>query len=168
MANFNAPWANSWMNGHNSGVLNYQKQTLESLEGSGVATLNEVRVEGKTHFNGTFMATASTFFSSFNVNGTVDAVKSIFSKSVTINGPLNAVDSTFQDQVSISTEKATLENSTVEKEVIFRRSSASKEVLTLSKGSVIKGSVTFEGSNGKIKLLDESKILGSITGAIQE
>lgn len=168
MTSYGPSWLSSWIGGGASVLSNYQKQTLESLEGSGVATLNEVIVNGKTTFNGTFKATASTFSSGFIVNGATHVIKSIFSKSVTINGTLTAVDSTFHDHISIATEQATLENSTVAKDITIRRSTASKQVLVLSKGSVIKGSVTFEVNGGKIMLLDGSKILGKITGVMKE
>lgn len=160
---------NSWFSSRQSaGVLAYQHQVLEFLDGSGVASLHEVTVKGKTNFNGTFKATASKFGSDVSVNGAVSAIKSVFNANVWINGALTAVDSNFEGQVSIATEQVTLKHSTITKDLIVRQSSCLQQVVTLSKGSMIKGSVIFEMPNGKIKLLDGSKILGSIQGAVKE
>jgi hypothetical protein len=151
-----------------SGVISYGKDSLSSLKGNGLVTLEGTYVRGPLEVNGSLSA-KDAHIGSLIVTGHASLEGCVIDGKASVKGFLSAENTTFQDTLGLTTQKASFENSTLSSVVIHKSGWAfGTQELILSKKTICKGPITFESGKGKIILSDDSQILGPVEGAVVE
>lgn len=148
-----------------SGVIRYGNETLASLQGNGLVTLDGTYVRKSLIVNGSLDAN-DAHIGSLKVNGQAKLNGTNVDGKTEVNGFLSADKSTFQKEIAVSAHKVQFSDCTLDSIVIKKTGWAfGSQVVELLDKTVCKGSITFEAGDGKIIVSDSSQILGAIQGA---
>lgn len=139
-----------------SGLCNYQNQTLSSVSCDGKAMLNGTTVTGLVQVAGKLVAVNSTI-GSLHVDGPVKLINSTVKGPTEINGLLVAVNSSFNQAITIATDKLVLKRTKVLGPITVKSSSAPATVFLLC-GSKINSSLSFIGKPGTVTIQDSSTL----------
>jgi hypothetical protein len=144
---------------------NYGAETLESLQVSGLAKLNGTTITNDLHITGSLISLYA-HLNHFEIIGEANLTDTKVDKEGSIIGSIQAVRSTFLQKLNLLTQKAVFTNCKIQS-LAIRQDNAfkGKQVLELKQGTIVNGSIVFEGGKGEILLYPGSQILGSVTGA---
>ncbi len=148
------------------GVCNYGKENVPSVVCVGPTVLKETTVSGDVKVAGSLkalnvsmgsmMITGSTDIQNVKVNGFAD-----------VTGNLTADGAEFKQGLSVSASKILLSHSKIDGELIVN-SQTTKPYLKMQCGSIVTGTVTFEGMEGVVQITDDSVVQGKIVnGSIE-
>lgn len=144
---------------------NYGQESLESLQVSGLAKLHGTTITNMLQVTGSLIALYA-HLNHVEITGEANFTDTHIENAGTIIGSIQAVRSTFDQNLTLLTQKAVFTNCKL-KSLSIRQDAAfkGKQLLELKQGTIVSGSITFEGGKGEILLYPGSQILGSITGA---
>jgi hypothetical protein len=147
-----------------SGIHSYGVVTLDTIQGAGLVKLNGTSVQNALQLTGSLIANNAEI-GSIEVSGEANLTDTTIHKGGFITGSLRAVRSSCQQPLILLTQKAVFTASRFDS-LTFRQDSAfkGKQTLELKQGTIINGSVVFEGGKGEIILFPGSQVLGPITG----
>lgn len=140
----------------------YGKETLESLNASGVIVLEQTTVTTSTEINGTLEATGATF-DTLTVNGTCKLTDCKITGKTLINGLLEADKTVFEDEISIASNKIVLNNCQV-KNILVRKSAETDQVVQLRGKTEVDGDIQFESGQGGLITDPAVTLKGKILG----
>jgi len=146
-----------------SGLLNYGRQTLPFLEGSGMVNLNGTTVNGLTSIQGCLKAIGAIFKSNVQIQGQFDIESSRIEGPLSVQGLATIIDSNIQD-CGITSNKVVMVSTTTKNITIFPTRNSSSEVLVIRNGTVVNGDVTFASGNGIIQNDGTAQINGAVRG----
>ncbi len=164
------------------GPTSYENKTLKNLLVKGPTKIRSVHVSGDTEIHGPLNSRGSDLESAevhgpvlliesnvhgeVKVHGPIKSYGTTFDGEVTIHGPLTTEESVFNGTLKLSAKNVTLESSKT-KDIIMKSKSQKDKVLTLANNTSVDGSIVFENSSSKNKVIIEkgSNVSGSITGA---
>lgn len=151
---------------HFFGYRTIGAEVIDSAHVDGALTLQGTKVKGEVFVNG-MLSAVGVEMESLQVNGDASVKDTIINKDVIINGFAFFQHCTVKGTVLTASEKIVMVASQITGDVVMRKTTNPKEfqVLNLSKGTKIDGSVTFESGNGKIIMSKDSKITGVTKGA---
>jgi len=148
-----------------SGVIRYGNETLASVQGNGIVTLDGTHVRKSLLVNGSLDANEA-HIGNLKVNGQAKINSTVVDGKTEVNGFLNADKSTFQKEVTVSAHKLQFRDCTIDSIVVKKAGwSFGSQVVELLDKTICKGSITFESGDGKIIVSDTSQILGAVQGA---
>ena len=147
-----------------SGVISYGKETMDSLKGNGLVTLEGTTIRGRLEVNGSVKATKA-FIGAFDCAGYANLTDCVIKTHSDVNGFLNANRTAFQGPVVLKAQKAEFTDCTIESLIVKNPSWVfGTQVIELQGKTVVKGSITFESGQGKVNMSPQSKVLGKIVG----
>jgi hypothetical protein len=143
---------------------NYGAETLESLQISGLAKLHGTTITDLLQVTGSLISLYA-HLNTVDITGEANFTDTHVEKEATIIGSIQAVSSTFHQHLNLLTQKAVFTHCKL-KSISIRQDSAfkGKQLLELKQGTIVNGSITFEGGKGEILLYPGSQILGTVTG----
>lgn len=144
---------------------NYGAEILESLQVSGLAKLNGTTITNDLHITGSLISLYA-HLNRFEIIGEANLTDTKAEKEGSVIGSLQAVRSTFLQNLTLLTQKAVFTNCKIQS-LAIRQDSAfkGKQILELKQGTIVHGSIVFEGGKGEILLYPGSQILGPVSGA---
>lgn len=146
------------MNKHNYGYQKYEKQTVDSINENGFVSLEKTKVLGPVQINGSLQAEESEI-NSLLVNGQVNLNNCLITNTSVINGSLNATGTDFQKNLSIASQKIILRTCTIESLTVREVAGyTEKQVVDLSSGTHVTGSIVFESNHGEVWISSDSTI----------
>jgi hypothetical protein len=151
-----------------SGIVHYGKETLSRLDAKGFVTLDGTFVRKATDVMGNFSATNS-HLNSLMIQGRTSLSGCVVEGDVMASGLFSAEHTTFRAPVIVSSHSVAFSDCQLNTIVIKKPFwSIGQQVLELSDKSICKGSIVFEGGDGKIVLKGQAQVLGSVQGALIE
>jgi len=148
-----------------SGYHLYESKELDDVHLNGALELIDTYVTGMVTVNGNLKAIRSDI-GTIKVNGHCTLKNSVVRQSVSINGSLTSSLSKIHGTLSVSSENTLLEE-TLTGDIIIKPVKGHGDVQVLVLDSCdIKGSIDFEGKNGKVIILNSTRVTGKITGAM--
>lgn len=148
-----------------SGVISYGKDSLASLKGNGLVSLDGTFVRGMLEVNGSLDA-KDAHIGTLLTNGHASFVGCVVDGKAEINGFTSGINATFQAPLTLTCRKATFENCNLSAVTVKKTGwSFGSQELILSKKTICKGPITFEAGNGKVIVSKDSQILGKVIGA---
>ena len=151
-----------------SGMVHYGQETLATLEGNGSVELEGTFVKKLLIVNGNLDA-QKAHLNALDVRGRATLLDSTVSGKAEVNGFLKAVGTTFRSDLIVSSKNVAFTNCTLANLVIKKPFwSFGQQVVELKDKTICKGSIVFEGGNGKVIVSGKSQVLGSVQGALIE
>lgn len=143
------------------GICNHGKETLDNVICYGPTVLKETTVTGDVKVAGPLTAINVTA-GSLTINGTCDLQNTKVKGAVEVIGNLNATGVEFQQSVTVQADDIYMSHTRIAGSMTV--SALSKNpTITMECGTVIKGSLTFQGKAGVIQITDDSIVVGKIT-----
>lgn len=142
----------------------YGQETLENIQIKSSVKLLGTTVEKLTEVDGNFYCeNAKTGM--LLIEGSATIISSTIGSRAAIQGSLSVHDSEFIENLEFTGKKLEISSSVLNSIFIFAPENFDKElILELSKNTLLKGSVIFQGARGKVLLKDKSQIRGQIVG----
>ena len=147
-----------------NGSIEYGNETLASLRGNGLVSLDGTNVRKNLSVNGSLDA-KNAHIGQLQVNGKANLNNCIVEGESQINGFLQAEKSTFQAPVTLATHKVKFHDCNINAIVVKKPAwTFGTQVVELANNSICRGPITFEAGTGKIILSGDSQVLGSTHG----
>ncbi len=151
-----------------SGMVHYGTETLTTLEGNGSVELEGTFIKKLLVVNGNLYA-QKAHINALDVRGRATLLDSTVDGSAEVNGFLSAVGTTFRSPLTLSSKNVAFTNCTLANLVIKKPFwSFGQQVVELKDKTVCKGSIIFEGGNGRVIVSGKSQVSGSVQGALIE
>lgn len=147
-------------------VCNHGKETVSTVVCYGPTVLKETTVKGDIKITGSLQADNITA-DAVVVDGGMEITTADIRGSVNVTGDLNADHVKFHKGVAVTGEEIMLNHTTING-LMMISSTDKNPLLQVQCGSVIKGSVLFEGKAGVIQVSDDSQIQGKVINGSQE
>lgn len=145
------------------GPFKAAKMKINKLQVYGSAEIDTSTIGESISVKGPLQLYGSKIEGSLEVEGPVELKDSTVNGFTVIRGSLKAADTTFNSFINVTAKKIDLSNVTVNGDIIINGRKI-EQILDLSHGTVIKGSVTFKSGMGTIVKGEDSKIEGKIEG----
>ena len=142
--------------------------TLDSLEHSGMLTLNNVDIPGPLTGNGSLSATDCTF-GSIKWTGNARLTSCLTMGNATFTGSLFATRCTFQRSVTVTSNTIEIDGGVIKEDLIIQPTPRTDEEQTviLSGAALVKGDIRFLSENGVLKKSPRAEVQGQVTGLKQ-
>lgn len=147
-------------------VCNFGNEKVTSVICYGPAVLKDTTVTGDVKVAGPLKA-SNISAGTMHIAGSATVQGSKILGSADVAGKLYAEKVTFEKGLNVSANAITLRSSIVKGPVVVS-SQATKPYLKMECGSVVTGSVTFEGMEGIIQVTDDSMVQGKIINGTLE
>lgn len=148
------------------GVCNYGKQTIPSVVCYGPTVLKQTTVNGDINISGSLTA-ENISARSLMIEGDVELKNSQITGTVNITGSLDAEYVQFSQGVAVEADTVILNHSKVNG-LMTITSNDKNPYLQLQCGSVITGSVLFDGKAGVVQITGDSLVQGKVVNGSQE
>jgi hypothetical protein len=148
------------------GVCNYGNQTVTSIVCYGPTVLKQTTVNGDIKVTGDLKA-ENISVRDIVVQGAADISNSEVSGSVNVTGSFTANQVQFQKGVAIQSDSAILSHSKVNG-LMTMTSDQSTPYLQVQCGSVVTGSVLFDGKAGVVQITGDSLVQGKVVNGSME
>lgn len=147
------------------GRMHYGTEVIDVLDIVGAVSLDGTQVTKRAKVVGSLQGRDATI-EQLQVVGGTQLEKSIIFKPSSFIGAVSLEDCQVKSLMSICSENISLSGSVVESIHVLpvNEHYSETQVLRLSNGSVIKGSVFFEAGHGKVILDETSRIEGKVEG----
>lgn len=146
------------------GQLNYGKETVQTIEGSGAIKLDSTTVTKVVQVNGSLEANYAEI-KQMQVNGQVKLNKCIVEEKSFIAGLLIATQTRFLEEIRVASDETTFDSCSIKSLRIMKSSDPSKKQMVYLKGQTkVSDSIIFESGNGLVKLDPESEMKVKIKG----
>lgn len=147
-----------------AGVGSYGRELVESLHGQGLIKLKGTKVATTLKVEGSLISTDASA-GTLEVYGSANLRDTVIDGTALIVGSIQATNTKFLQLLTINTPKATFTKSQIHS-LVFKQepSFKAKQVLELKQGSIIEGSLHFEGGKGEVIVDSTSRIAGKVTG----
>lgn len=143
----------------------YGRETLDSLQASGVVVLDGTVVLGTLKVNGNLEATNANI-GSLQVFGQAELYNCVIPNQTSIRGALTAVKTSFRGPLVVASQKIILKSSTAPSITVRAINGyAGVQYIVLSQWSKVHGPITVLSGRGEVWSSTYSSILGPITGA---
>lgn len=147
-------------------VCNYGKLTIPFVNCNGPAILKETKVDGDINVTGSLQAD-SISVKSILVQGSTQISDSQVKGSVNITGDLSADHVLFSQGIAVTSTSAILNHSKVNG-LVTMTSDNKNPYLQVLCGSVVTGSVLFDGKPGVVQVSGDSSVQGKIVNGSME
>lgn len=142
----------------------FGKETLESIDGTGLVKLNGTTVDHDVHVLGSLISQNGEV-GSIHVTGEVNLTGTTVKNGGSIMGSFQAVRSKIEAPITILSQKTVITNSklsgiTIKKDSAYK----GKQIIELRLGSIVDGPIHFESGKGEVLLYQNSQVLGPVTG----
>ncbi len=148
------------------GICDFGQVTRSSILCNGPGFLKGTTVKGDIKITGN-MEAHNIKASSIIVNGSVSIYNSQVTGDMEVVGSLKSTNVQYAKSLNITSNHVVFNNSTVAGEVKIN-SPTSVPQLKMMCGSIIAGSVTFEGQEGVVQVTGDSRVRGKIMNGIIE
>jgi hypothetical protein len=142
----------------------FGKESLESIDGTGLIKLNGTTVDNDVHVLGSLISQNGEM-GSIHVNGEVSLTGTTVKNGGSVMGSFQAVRSKIEAPITILSQKTVITNSklsgiTIKKDSAYK----GKQIIELRLGSIVDGPIHFESGKGEVLLFSNSQVLGPVTG----
>jgi len=147
-------------------ICNYGNEKVAVVICYGPAVLKDTTVEGDLKVAGPLKA-SNISAGAMHVAGSANMLGSKVTGPAEVSGPLYAEKVTFEKDLNVSANTVTLHATMVKGSMVIS-SQATKPYLKMECGSVISGTVTFDGMEGIVQVTDDSMVQGKIINGTME
>ena len=145
--------------------IQYGKERLESLQGSGRVVLNETQIVGYVDVNGSLFANGA-HLGSASINGQATLYDSTVEGKSVINGSLCAEKCTFRSAIDATAQKVSFTECNLNSIHITKTPWPNgKQVVKLSNCNC-RGGIVFDSGDGIVILKNKSLVQGKVVGAV--
>ncbi len=151
-----------------SGIVSYGKETVDTLQGNGLVSLDGTTVRSKLEVNGSLKAVNATI--GFLVcTGYANLQECVIYGTSEIKGFMSATKTVFQGQINASTQKIYCTDCITESITVKEAGwTIGAQSIELKGKTLVKGSIIFESNKGTVYVSDQSRILGKVIGGTVE
>lgn len=142
----------------------FGKETLESLNGTGLIKLNGTTIENEIHVIGSLI-TQNGELGKLDIMGEANLTETTVEEGGTVMGSMQTMRSTIKKPLTILSQKSVFTASklagiTVEQDTAFK----GKQFIELRQGTLVDGPIHFKSGRGEVLIYSSSQVLGPVTG----